>query len=126
MSSKKDNKTYATHFEAFLAFAEEQPPTRIIDHTSNQWCGCAVGDYHREATSIPPVGQEHLVSLPDSRSPLLEELGVDHSYIFEALNNGFVNEIASDEGYEIATYLGLAKFMRAYEGDSFDDHEEFY
>lgn len=120
--------TFPTHFEAFLDFAEKQPFDRIIDHSAGNWCGCAVGDYHREATSIPPVGggvdADDNDQLTDS--PLLGELQKHHMYIFESLNQGSVpcnidEDEGVEDGYEINTYQGLARFMRAAEGRDIDD-----
>ena len=116
MTSKKE-KFYDTHFEAFLAFAEAQDSGRLIDHSS--WCHCAIGNYHDEASSIPPKGQEHLVKLNVSRSPLLEELALDHSLIYECLNNGYVPDLTNEE-YNIYTYRGLAAFMRDFQHESYD------
>ena len=114
--------TYDTHFEAFLAFADKQPETRTINHYAGGWCGCAVGDYHREATSIPPRGEEHLVILQDGESPLLNELGQDHGFIFECLNNKCVPE-SLEETHEINTYLGLANLMRTYKYEPISDEQ---
>lgn len=118
-------KTYKTHFNAFLAFADLQPGTRTIDHRDRQWCGCAIGDYHREATSEPPKGQEYLVNLSENESPLLDELEEEHGLIFNALNNSAIPINVNPDGkYEIDTYFGLATFMRAFEGEPYEDEDE--
>lgn len=109
--------TFATHFEAFLNFASKEPPERIIEHHIGGWCGCAIGDYHREATSEPPKGFGDLVTndVGSYDSPLLDELEKAHGLIFESLNNGKVPENYEEE-YEIGTYNGLALFMRDFAG----------
>lgn len=120
-------KTYDSHFDAFLAFADTQPFARVIDHRNNGWCGCAVGDYHREAQSIPPKGQEDLVDLTirRSKSPLLSELANSHRYIYESLSNGRVPE-SVEEDYEIQTYHGLATFMKAFVNVDWDEEEDTF
>ncbi len=117
---------FNTHFEAFLNFASKEPRDRIIYHHKNGWCGCAVGDYHREATSEPPRGSQRLVpnEMGIQSSPLLTELEEDHGLIFEALNHGDVPEDMRHD-FEIQTYHGLALFMAAFEGQTYDaEYEE--
>lgn len=131
---------YDSHFDAFLAFAKKQPEGRLIDHSSG-WCGCAVGDFYREATSIPPVGED----MPEifSDCALLQELERDHPYIAESLNYGYVlgqeENYERTSGHEIDTYRGLARFMDAFRGEvaeegmlcalgicDHDDHDDRY
>ena len=110
---------YPTHFAAFVAFAKNEPLEREIDHDG--WCHCAVGNYHAEATSEPPKGEdENLVSLVDSQSPLLEELKKNHSYIYVALSYGRVPE-QDESGFHISSYGGLAEFMQEYENVDIED-----